>query len=100
MANGDYGDCVPFLAASANASDIYLKTSAPSEDESMPVIKVESLGYVDSPLLKKQLTIEGKKAIKVPSEWSKFWTLVARCHIHHYRDWVSSPTVHSLPTIE
>lgn len=26
---------------------------------------------------------------QVPSEWSKFWVLVGRCHIHLYRDWVN-----------
>lgn len=101
VANGDYGDFVPLLSAAANRSECYLKgNSASIEDDSMPVIKVDTLGCVDMPLLKKQLTENGKGTIRVPSEWSKFWTLVGRCHINCYRDWVSSMTMESDKTNE
>lgn len=96
MANGDYGDFVQQLSTSAKRSTTYQtqkSTAGDSGDDSLtPVIKVNTLGCIDAPLLKKQLSIDGngKDAITVPSEWSKFWTLVRRCHVHYYRDWVCS----------
>lgn len=89
VANGDYGDFVQQLATAANRSTIY-HTDKSGDDSSTPVINVNTLGCIDAPLLKKQLSIDGSgnDAITVPSEWSKFWTLVRRCHVHYYRDWV------------
>lgn len=94
MANGDYGDFIPQLATSANRSIVYEMQKSTGndkgdDDSSTPVIKVNTLCCIDTPLLKKQLTIDGKDAFSVPSEWSKFWTLMRRCHVHYYRDWVS-----------
>lgn len=92
VANGDYGEFVPQLAASANRSLCY-QTNKPTtdydaNDENTPVIKVEMLGCPDVPLFKKQLSMDCKEIIKSPSEWSKFWTLVGRCQVSYYRDWV------------
>lgn len=90
VANGDFGDFIPQLSASANRSICYQAASPAEYDEQdTPIIKVDTLGCVDVPLLKKQLSLDGKDVIKTPSEWSKFWTLVGRCQIHYYRDWVS-----------
>lgn len=92
VANGDYGDFVDLLATAANRSDCrFLKNNSANNDpnEDAPVIRVDGLGYADSPLLKKPGKNDTKDVITVPSEWSKFWTLVARCHVHYYRDWVS-----------
>lgn len=92
VANGDYGEFVPQLAMSANRSLCYQtekSTNYDADDQDTPVIKVDSLGYPDMPLLKKQYSIDGKETIKPPSEWSKFWTLVGRCQVYYYRDWVN-----------
>lgn len=90
MANGDYGEYVPQLATSANRSLCYQieKTNYDADDQNTPVIKVDTLGCSDMPMLKKQYSIDGKDIIETPSEWSKFWTLVGRCQQHNYRDWV------------
>lgn len=92
MANGDYGEFVPQLAIAANRSICYegSKTTAKfdTDDQETPVIKVETLGCPDVPLLKKQYSSDGKDTIKSPSEWSKFWTLARRCQTYYYRDWV------------
>lgn len=93
MANGDYGEFGPQLSASANRSICYqIEKSAEfdADDQDTPVIKVDTLGYADMPLLKKQQSMDGKDYIKSPSEWSKFWTLVGRCQVYYYRDWVNS----------
>lgn len=92
MANGDYGDFLPQLATSANRSLCYQtgKAADYDVDGDTPVIKVETLGCPDMPLLKKQYSIDGKDVIRSPSEWSKFWTLVGRCQVCYYRDWVSA----------
>lgn len=124
VANGDYGEFVPQLAASANRSlcftskfnvvvnwqlkfsaiqlkffEIQLKFSASDkttsdfddDDKDTPVIRVDTLTCVDVPLLKQQQTGESKDmdVITPPSEWSKFWTLVGRCQMCYYRDWVN-----------
>lgn len=92
MANGDYGEFVPQLAMSANRSLCYQtdkSTNYDADDQDTPVIKVDSLGYPDMPLLKKQYSTDGKDIIRPPSEWSKFWTLVGRCQVYYYRDWVN-----------
>lgn len=99
MANGDYGEFVSQLAISANRSLRYQTEKSAdfdADDENTPVIKVDTLGCVDMPLLKKQQSIDGKDIIKSPSEWSKFWTLVGRCQVYHYRDWVNIKTKMSL----
>lgn len=93
VANGDYGDFVPLLSTAAKRSDFYSKCNGENEDESMPIIKVDTLGCIDTPLLKKQHSEYGKEIIRVPSEWSKFWTLVGRCHVNCYRDWVRSLSI-------
>lgn len=91
VANGEYGEFVPQLALSANRSMCY-QAEKPADydddDQNTPVIKVETLGCPDVPLLKKQQSIDGKDIIKSPSEWSKFWTLVGRFQVYYYRDWV------------
>lgn len=92
VANGDYGEFVPQLAISANRSICYqTETTAKydADDHNTPVIKVDTLGCTDVPLLKKGQSMDGKDTIKSPSEWSKFWTLARRCQTYHYRDWVS-----------
>lgn len=88
VANGDYGDFTAQLAAAAAK---YQGEKIPDSDENdnMPVIKVDSFSMQMEPLLKKQPSLDNKDMLRVPSEWSKFWTLVARCQINHYRDWVS-----------
>lgn len=93
MANGDYGEFVPQLAISANRSMCYQiekTTDFDADDQDTPVIKVDTLGCADVPLLKKQYSMDGKEIIKPPSEWSKFWTLVGRCQVYYYRDWVGT----------
>lgn len=90
VANGDYGDFVQQLSTAANRATTYQKSDDPGDDSSTPVITVNTLSCIDAPLLKKQATVDGKDVITVPSEWSKFWTLVGRCHVHYYRDWVCS----------
>ncbi|XP_031623711.1 ATP-binding cassette sub-family G member 1 [Contarinia nasturtii] len=89
VANGDYGEFVPQLAISANRSMCYQieKTDYDADDQDTPVIKVDTLGCADMPLLKKQYSMDGKEVIKPPSEWSKFWTLVGRSQVYYYRDW-------------
>lgn len=100
MANGEYGDFVQQLATSANRSITYHTQKSTADDSGVdcttPVIKVNTLGCIDAPLLlKKQLSIDGcgNDVITVPTEWSKFWTLVRRCHVHYYRDWVCAASV-------
>lgn len=91
VANGDYGEFVPQLAISANRSICYQGQKSAkyeTDDQETPVIKVETLGCPDVPLLKKQYSMDGKDAIRSPSEWSKFWTLARRCQIYYFRDWV------------
>lgn len=94
VANGDYGDFVQQLSTAAKRSTTYQIQKSAADDTGddclTPVINVNTLGCIDAPLLKKQLSIDGngKDAITVPTEWSKFWTLVRRCHVHYYRDWV------------
>lgn len=90
VANGDYGEFSQQLAISANRSICYQcdkPTVFDDDDDNTPVIKVDTLGCVDMPLLKKQPSTDGKDMIVAPSEWSKFWTLVGRCQVHYYRDW-------------
>lgn len=92
VANGDYGEYVPQLAISANRSLSYQTEKSAdfdADDQDTPVIKVDTLGCVDMPLLKKQQSMDSKDVIKPPSEWSKFWTLVGRCQVYYYRDWVN-----------
>lgn len=91
VANGDYGEFVPQLAISANRSICYQggkSAKYDTDDQETPVIKVETLGCPDVPLLKKQYSTDGKDVIRSPSEWSKFWTLARRCQTYYYRDWV------------
>lgn len=93
VVNGDYGDFVPQLTTAANRSICY-KSDKPTDfsvdDNDTPVIKVDSLACVDASLLKQQ---DGDSKdidiITPPSEWSKFWTLVGRCQVCYYRDWVN-----------
>lgn len=90
VANGDYGEFVPQLATSANRSLCYQVEKGADfdgDDHDTPVIKVDTLGCPDMPLLKKQYSMDSKDVIKTPSEWSKFWTLVGRCQVYYYRDW-------------
>lgn len=95
VANGDYGEFVPQLTISANRSICYQASAKyDADDQDTPVIKVDTLGCPDVPLLKKQYSSDGKDIIKSPSEWSKFWTLARRCQTYYYRDWVS--TIHIL----
>lgn len=96
VANGDYGEFVTQLAASANRSLCYQSDKTTSDydddDKNTPVIRVDTLTCVDVPLLKQQQqTAESKDmdVITPPSEWSKFWTLVGRCQMCYYRDWVN-----------
>lgn len=89
VANGDYGEFSQQLSISANRSICYKNTKPTvydNDDNNTPVIKVDTLGCIDMPLLKKQPSMDGK-SIVAPSEWSKFWTLVGRCQVHYYRDW-------------
>lgn len=89
VANGDYGEFNQQLATSANRSLCY-QSDKPTEyvnDEDTPVIKIDTLGCVDMPLLKKHPSMDAKDVITPPSEWSKFWTLVGRCQVYYYRDW-------------
>lgn len=87
---------MPQLAATANRSLCY-QTDRPADfcvdDKDTPVIKVDSLACVDAPLLKQHDHGDAKDidrdVITPPSEWSKFWTLVGRCQVCYYRDWVN-----------
>lgn len=94
VANGDYGEFVPQLAISANRSMSYQADNPADyddDDQNTPVIKIDTLGCPDMPLLKKQQSMDCKDIIRSPSEWSKFWTLVGRSQVYYYRDWVRNP---------
>lgn len=93
VANGDYGDFMSQLNTAANRSICYRSDKSADfgdDDADTPVIKVDSLACVDAPLIKQHNDCDLKDidTITPPSEWSKFWTLVGRCQVCYYRDWV------------
>lgn len=93
VANGDYGDMTPELVKAAAQSETLPLTPVDEdhlpEEVMTPVIKMEAFIIVDDPYQKEPCIPESKEIYRVPSEWSKFWTLVARCQVYYYRDWVS-----------
>lgn len=88
VANGDYGSFIPQLAVAANRSTHCDNGKQDDEDEERdtPTIKIDSLDC-DDPLLRKHPSIDSTHVYRVPSEWSKFWTLMGRCQTYYYRDW-------------
>lgn len=106
MANGDYGPVVSQLALACESyNNNYEKEpvdviSCMNSGQKTPTLEMKTLAMAQEPLLKDdkadQIDSDGMDSIddgrscyRVPSEWSKFCTLVGRCRVHYFRDWVS-----------
>lgn len=100
VANGDYGSVVSQLAIAADSpninyekepivTDVVVSTDDASGKKT-PTIEMKTMALAAQPLLKgeKDAQEDGRCTYRVPSEWSKFCTLVGRCQIHYFRDWV------------
>lgn len=77
VANSEYGNFVPELAIAATDerwrnSQVLINKSFHSEIEQFQEEPSKNCG-----------------ALSRPSEWTRLWILVGRCHIQYYRDWVS-----------
>lgn len=92
--NGDYGDYVKILSEEAKKPqwNHYLGNSEPTHNNIMkrvPLIKMSSvfeddLKYASTP----KVTIR-KSYNNPPTEWTRLWLLIGRCHVQIFRDWVN-----------
>lgn len=79
VANSEYGNFVPELAMAATDerwrnSQVLINKSLYSE--------IEQFQEEPSRNCKKG------SSLSRPTEWTRLWILVGRCHIQYYRDWV------------
>lgn len=97
VANGDYGPVIEQLAIACQSSNNnYEKDPALGLISNVelgkrrPTIELTTMALANQPLLNddKDGTEDGRCSYRVPSEWSKFCTLVGRCRVHYFRDWV------------
>lgn len=96
VANGDYGSFVSHLAIACDSpNNNYEKLPMDGVTTDMraktATLEAKTLALANQPLLDTSDTLDdGRFTYRVPSEWSKFWTLVGRCQVHYFRDWVST----------
>lgn len=95
VANGDYGPCASQLAIACESTNNNAeKQTGDSGDiesgKKTPTLEMQTLALASQPLLKNEPAMQEdpKDTYRVPSEWSKFCTLVGRCQVHYFRDWV------------
>lgn len=77
VANGEYGNFTKQLASAA----VQVRWRKPLQTSDAIVIS-----HLDTirPIISSPVEVYHEP----PSEWTKFWVLVRRAHIHYHRDWV------------
>lgn len=87
VANCEYGNFNPQLAKAAVDDRWRLSSSYITSGEPIRPIEQFQLEPMKN-VATRMDSNESREIYRVPSEWTKFWVLVGRCHIHLYRDWV------------
>lgn len=100
VANGDYGAIVQQLTLACESTKYNLEKEESFDianytkgNEDITIPKIQTPATNEQPLLKNHddyVDVDGIYMHHVPSEWSKFCTLVNRCFIHYFRDWVNT----------
>lgn len=87
VASNEYGDFTNQLAQSSRedrwrlTNGSYASTPTNNLDE----FQIQPI----KPSIQRLNSNDSREVFSVPSEWTKLWILLGRCHIHYYRDWVS-----------